>query len=164
MSKKKGCKSLWAASRGPDSIWPCFWSINGGTLTLQLCRCCVVVERHTGYYISLRQTCQHVTYKDCFSYSSISYQHQWLSFLEQQLHKIAKTSCLWCVNQSSLVGKNRQNFVPTPTYSHFRIETKCILSSSWQLVGEIPLNFSFWMVSSDIIAWEKKLGSIVKMP
>lgn len=163
MSKKKE-SSLWAACPGSDSIWSCFWSIKEGTLTLQHCWRCVVVERHTGYYISLRETCQHVTYKDCFSYSSVSYQHQRLSFLEQQLHKISKTSCLWCVNQGSLVGKNRQNFVPTPTFSHFRTETKCILSSSWQPVEEIPLNVSFWMVNSDTIAWEKKLGSVVKMP
>lgn len=52
-------------------------------LTLQSCRCCVVVERHTGHHVILRQLCQHVPNKDGFSHPSISNQHERLSFLEQ---------------------------------------------------------------------------------
>lgn len=88
--------SLWAACPGSDSIWSCFWSIKEGTLTLQCCWRCVVVERHTGYYISLRETCQHVTYKDCFSYSSVSYQHQRLSFRAATPQNIEDELSLMC--------------------------------------------------------------------
>lgn len=155
MSKKKE-SSLWAACPGSDSIWSCFWSIKeGNTYAAVLLTLCSSWKAH-GILHKPQRDLPACHLQRLFFLLRVSYQHQSAVLSSSKFHKISKTSCLWCVNQA-LRGK-QTNFVPTPTYSHFRTETKCILSSSWQPVEEIPLNVSFWMVNSDTTAWRKETG------